>query len=139
MSFADPSCPQLRVIALGALSEAGVSPVDGGTVVVISGPRFSTRAESRWFARNGWAVVNMTQYPEIALARELGMCYVNISVITDYDAGLEGEHGIAPVSMVTALEVFKRKTALVRDAISHAVRAASDGRTCRCAEYAMGA
>jgi len=80
----------------------------------------------------------MTQYPEIALARELGMCYVNISVVTDYDAGLEGEHGIAPVSMVTALEVFKRNTALVRDAISHAVRAAPDGRTCRCAEYANG-
>jgi len=66
----------------------------------------------------------MTQYPEIALARELGMRYVNISVITEYDAGLEGDHGIAP--------------ALVRDAISHAVRAAPDTRTCRCAEYAMG-
>ena len=62
----------------------------GGTVVVIQGPRFSTRAESRWFARRGWDVVNMTQYPEAWLARELELCYANLMLVTDYDAGIDG-------------------------------------------------
>ena len=63
----------------------------GGTVVVIQGPRFSTRAESRFFRKQGWDVINMTQYPEAILARELEMCYVNISLVTDYDSGLQGD------------------------------------------------
>ena len=69
--------------------------MDGGTVVVIQGPRFSTRAESRWFAAAGWDVVNMTQYPECWLARELGLCYANVSLVTDYDVGLEGMPDVA--------------------------------------------
>jgi len=56
--------------------------------VVVQGPRFSTRAESQWFTRMGWHVVGMTQYPEVILARELEMCYLNISMVTDYDAGV---------------------------------------------------
>ena len=67
--------------------------------MVIQGPRFSTRAESRWFRSAGWDVVNMTQYPEAYLARELGMCYCGLALVTDYDTGLEGVEGIAPVTM----------------------------------------
>ena len=63
---------------------------EGGTVVVIQGPRFSTRAESRWFAQAGWDVVNMTQYPEAWLARELELCYADVCLVTDYDVGIEG-------------------------------------------------
>ena len=55
--------------------------------MVIQGPRFSTRSESKWFASQGWEVINMTQYPEAYLARELEICYVNISLITDHDVG----------------------------------------------------
>ena len=64
---------------------------DGGTVVVIEGPRFSTRAESAWFRAMGWDLVNMTAYPEGWLARELGLCYANLSLVTDYDVGVAGD------------------------------------------------
>ena len=68
--------------------------VDGGTMVVIQGPRFSTRAESRWFASQGFTLVNMTGYPEAVLARELEMCYAAIALVTDLDAGIETGSGV---------------------------------------------
>ena len=77
-----------------------------GTCVVIEGPRFSTKAESSWFTRMGWHTVNMTQYPEVALAREQAMCYCNISVITDYDAGLVAEGAVEPVSNEAVIKTF---------------------------------
>ena len=83
LSFADPYCSDLRALAVDTLRDVGATAHDGGTVVVIQGPRFSTRAESKFFASQGWGVINMTQEPEVALTRELGMCYVNIAVITE--------------------------------------------------------
>jgi 5'-methylthioadenosine phosphorylase len=100
VSAADPYCPDLGRILVEAGDERVVA---GGTVVVIQGPRFSTRAESRWFAEAGFDVVNMTQYPEAWLARELGLCYANVSLVTDYDVGLEGTE---PVSADQAFRVF---------------------------------
>lgn len=98
VSSAEPYCENLRKIAIKSCEKfhpSGDREKDGkikchkkGTVVVIEGPRFSTIAESKWFQSEGWDVINMTQYPENILARELEMCYVNISLITDYDAGL---------------------------------------------------
>jgi 5'-methylthioadenosine phosphorylase len=77
-----------------------------GTIVVIQGPRFSTRAESKWFSQMGWEVINMTQYPECYLAKELDISYVNISLITDYDVGLEGNDDIKPVTNDEVIRVF---------------------------------
>ena len=75
VSLADPYCPTLRSTLLDA-ARGGPLPVhDGGTVVVIQGPRFATRAESRLYREQGATVINMTQMPEAALARELGLCY----------------------------------------------------------------
>ncbi len=93
VSLAEPYCPQLRRLAVESVDAEGITVHDGGTVVVIQGPRFSTRAESVWYRELGWNVVNMTQYPEAALARELGICYVSIALITDYDVGVEGWSG----------------------------------------------
>jgi len=73
VSLADPYCTELRLALLVAARAEGMTAHDGGTMAVISGPRFSSRAESRWFAANGWDVVGMTQYPEAALAAELGI------------------------------------------------------------------
>jgi 5'-methylthioadenosine phosphorylase len=87
LAAADPFCPALRSIALGALEGVGESVVPTATVVVIQGPRFSTRAESRWFAAAGAHLVNMTLYPEVVLAAELNMGYVNVAFVTDTDAG----------------------------------------------------
>jgi 5'-methylthioadenosine phosphorylase len=106
LSAADPYCEKLRQSAIANAKKLGVSTHDHGTVVVIQGPRFSTRAESREFSKNGWEVINMTQYPEGILARELGICYVNIALITDYDAGLEGNSDIKPVTHEEVLKVF---------------------------------
>ena len=118
MSFADPYCGQLRPIAIDALRKIGVRTHERGTIVVIQGPRFSTRAESAWFAGAGWEVINMTQYPEAYLARELEMCYVNISLITDYDVGLEDQGGIQPVSHEEVMRVFTSNNDRVKQAIS---------------------
>ncbi|OBI47047.1 methylthioadenosine phosphorylase [Mycobacterium kyorinense] len=95
VAFADPYCPALRTAVTGL---PGV--VDGGTMVVIQGPRFSTRAESQWFAAAGFTLINMTGYPEAVLARELEICYASIALVTDLDAGIEVGGG------VTAIDVF---------------------------------
>ncbi len=102
VAFGDPYDHELRRVAVAACRSESVEVHDGGTVVVVQGPRFSTRAESRWFASHGWEVVNMTQHPEAVLCREAGLRYAAIALITDFDAGLEG--GETPA--VTQEEVF---------------------------------
>ncbi len=137
VSAADPYCPRLRRLATATCRELGVKVHETGTVVVINGPRFSTRAESRWFAGQGWQVINMTQYPEVILARELGMCYVNVALITDYDAGVEGAPEVMPVSVDQVERFFASNNERVRDLILRMIprlgAAQSKGRDCRCA------
>jgi 5'-methylthioadenosine phosphorylase len=101
VNFADPYCPTGRATVRTVANAQEIEITDGGTMVVIEGPRFSTRAESRWYASLGGIVVNMTGHPEAVLARELGLCYTAIALVTDLDAGVEGEHG------VTQEEVFR--------------------------------
>jgi 5'-methylthioadenosine phosphorylase len=136
VSFADPYCPTLRPIAIEALKSLGIETHERGTVVVIQGPRFSTRAESKWFQDAGWEVINMTQYPECYLARELEMCYVNISLITDYDVGLEG---MPPVSHAAVLEVFNSNNERVKAAINGIVERISLSADCSCKHALEGA
>ena len=139
VAFADPYCPQLRPIAIDALRSLGITTHERGTIVVIQGPRFSTRSESKWFASAGWEVINMTQYPECYLARELEICYVNISLITDYDVGLEGEPGIEPVSHEEVMKVFASNNERVKQAIFGIVEAIPAERTCTCGSALTGA
>jgi 5'-methylthioadenosine phosphorylase len=121
VSAADPYCPGLRQTLGECARELGIPVVDAGTVVVIAGPRFSTRAESRWFSAAGWDVVNMTQYPEAWLARELELCYANVSLVTDYDVGLEGIPDVPPVSAEAAFEVFAQNLDRLRALLFRAV------------------
>jgi 5'-methylthioadenosine phosphorylase len=113
VSFADPYCPTLRSAVTGL---PGV--VDGGTVVVIEGPRFSTRAESQWFAAAGFTLINMTGYPEAVLARELEICYATIALVTDLDAGIDAGAGVKVVDVIAEfeknIEPFKK---LVQEAV----------------------
>lgn len=88
LSFADPYHEGLRQVAIAGMASTGATVHDGGTLVVIQGPRFSTRAESASYVAAGWRLINMTQMPEAALAAEAGMAFVNISVVTDYDVGI---------------------------------------------------
>jgi 5'-methylthioadenosine phosphorylase len=139
VSTAHPYCPVLRELMVTAARAAGATVHDRGTVVVTQGPRFSTQAESRWFSSMGWDVVNMTQYPEAALARELEMCYVNVSVITDYDAGLEGHPDVKPVSVEEVERTFAAASSRVRDLILGLIPNIPAERMCPCPTTLKGA
>jgi len=127
VSFADPYCPDGRATVLAAAQP--VDPVDGGTMVVVEGPRFSTRAESRWFTSIGGAIVNMTGHPEAVLARELALCYTTIALVTDLDAGVEGDHG---VTQEEVFGVFADNTAKLRNILLSAVTELPRERSCPC-------
>jgi 5'-methylthioadenosine phosphorylase len=102
IAFADPYCPTGRAAARQAAAEADLPLTPDGTLVVINGPRFSTRAESLEYQRSGWSLIGMTAMPEAALARELALCYTGLALVTDHDAGVEAGEG------VTHAEVLER-------------------------------
>ncbi len=129
----------MRKIATNEAREIGIPVVEKGTVVVINGPRFSTRAESKWFSEMGWEVVNMTQYPEVTLARELEMCFVGIALITDYDVGLEGHPEIEPVSLEGAIKIFNQNNEKLRDLLIKMIPNLPTKRDCECASALEGA
>lgn len=133
LSMAEPFCPILRQVAITAAHQLELPVHQQGTVVVIQGPRFSTRSESRWFREQGWEVINMTQYPECALARELELCYVNISVVTDYDVGVEGDSAVAPVTADEVLRRFHENMDNLRALIARMIAAIPASRDCVCA------
>jgi 5'-methylthioadenosine phosphorylase len=137
ISFADPYCPTMRGVAIAAGRELGLSLHERGTVVVVQGPRFSTRAESRSFAEHGWEIINMTQSPEAVLARELEICYANISLVTDYDVGVEGE--IAEVTNDEVVRVFAENNERLRELLFRAIPALPAQRDCPCATALTGA
>jgi 5'-methylthioadenosine phosphorylase len=138
VSFAAPYCPELAEVVLAAGSRAEpVTMHAGGTVVVIQGPRFSTRAESAWYRAAGWQVINMTQYPEAYLARELGLCYSGVALITDYDTGLEGVEGIEPVTMEAVLAVLARNIDRTRDLLMAAIPEIPTEAACQCRQAAV--
>lgn len=139
VSAAEPYCDAMRAVAVKEARGMGITVFEEGTVVIIQGPRFSTKAESRWFAEQGWEVINMTQYPEAYLARELEMCYLNISLITDYDSGLEGHPEVKPVTYDEVIEIFNANNAKVRDLIVKIIPDLPVKRECACATALSGA
>ncbi|GAA4880705.1 S-methyl-5'-thioadenosine phosphorylase [Kitasatospora terrestris] len=135
VSMADPYCPAGRAAALEAAGAAAWEPVDGGTMVVIEGPRFSTRAESRWFTANGWSVVGMTGHPEAVLARELGLCYTSIALVTDLDAGVESGQGVTHAEV---LAEFARNVERLRTVLFKAIGLLPAERACPCGQALDG-
>ena len=136
ISFADPYCPVMRDVAIEKGRQLGIPLHERGTVVVIEGPRFSTRAESTWFKGAGWEVVNMTQYPEAVLARELEICYANISLITDYDVGVED---VPPVTHEEVVRVFAENNERLRGLLFEIIPALPSERGCPCSTALSGA
>jgi 5'-methylthioadenosine phosphorylase len=130
ISFADPYCPTMREVTVAKGHELGISMHERGTVVVIEGPRFSTRAESAWFKSAGWEVINMTQYPEALLARELELCYANISLVTDWDVGV-GD--VQPVTHEEVMQVFAGNLARLRELLNAVIPELPLERSCECA------
>lgn len=131
---AEPYCPRLRQHAIDRCLERGIAVHPAGTMVVIQGPRFSTRAESAWFTKMGWDVVGMTQYPEAILARELGLCYAGIALVTDYDTGLVAESGRTPVSIEEVFRVFQENVEHVKGLIQSMIAGVGSERSCPCEE-----
>jgi 5'-methylthioadenosine phosphorylase len=129
INFADPYCPIGRRIALDAGARHDIDATDGGVMVVIEGPRFSTRAESRWYAAAGGSVINMTGHPEAVLARELALCYTAIALVTDLDAGVEGDAGVTHEEV---FRVFAENTNRLRTVLLDALVALPAERKCAC-------
>ena len=136
LPMAEPYCACLRrELSKVALSEKVVA-CRAGTVVVIQGPRFSTIAESRFFIRNGWDIVNMTQYPECYYAREAGLCYAALAAVTDWDVGVRSNMSIVPSNMDRVLAIFKENVSKTKNMVLKAVdRLASF--ECGCASTAV--
>jgi len=129
VGFADPYCPTGRAVAVAAAREAAWPVTEGGTMVVVEGPRFSTRAESQWYAAQGWSVVNMTGHPEAVLARELALCYTAIALVTDLDAGIQGGEG---VTQAEVFRVFGERTAELRELLQTVITGLPTARSCPC-------
>lgn len=132
VSTAFPYCPQIRSLAIKKMKEAGVRFHENGTVVVVQGPRFSTAAESWWFTKMGWHTVNMTEYPEIVLAREKEMCYTAIAVVTDYDSGLVAGGLVKPVSVKEINKIFKENIDIVKKVMLEMIKDWPKRKTCDC-------
>lgn len=134
-SMAEPYCEDLRKIIIKQCQKLNIYYHPWGTVVVVEGPRFSTRAESRFFTNQGWDIVNMTVYPEVVLARELGMCYANIGLVTDYDVGLVDNKNIKPVTSQEVVRVFNENNQKVKELLFAVIKNLPTTRKCRCDKY----
>jgi 5'-methylthioadenosine phosphorylase len=129
VSMADPYCPRGRAAVLDAGRRDGQQVTDGGTLVVIQGPRFSTRAESRWHAAAGWSLVGMTAMPEAAIARELALCLTNVALVTDLDAGVDTGEG---VTQADVFQEFARNVVRLRSLLETALGLLPEDDDCRC-------
>ena len=129
--FADPYCPRVS----DALVAAAPDVTRGGTMVVIEGPRFSTRAESQWYAAQGGTLINMTGAPEAALARELRICYAALALVTDMDAGAEGGEGVGQEEVFA---LFRQNLDRLTGLLTTAIGALPDPDACTCSTWADG-
>lgn len=138
VSPADPYCLTMRDLAVSTGRKLGITVHDKGTIVVINGPRYSTRAESKEYRQNGWQVIGMTQYPEAYLARELEICYTGIALITDYDCGLEDNPTIDPVSHEQVLKVFNSNIEKLKKLLFAMIANMPLERDCVCKDALQG-
>ena len=129
VQFADPYCPVGRATAIQSAQATGWDPVPKGTLVVIDGPRFSTRAESRWYVAQGWTLVGMTGHPEAVLARELALCYTTVTLVTDTDAGVEEGEGVTHEEV---MRVFAANITRLREVIVKFISDLPSDRACPC-------
>lgn len=134
VSFADPYCAAGRAAAAAALAQTDIPHQLGGTLVVVNGPRFSSRAESLWHQGQGWDIVGMTTMPEAAIARELAMCFTTIAMVTDLDAGVEHGDGVTHDEVLVAFaENMPRFKQLIRNVLGRLPEAEPDDRAgCAC-------
>jgi 5'-methylthioadenosine phosphorylase len=127
ISTADPFCPELREVFIASAQAMGLPTHAKGTYVCIQGPRFSTRAESQLFRGWGADVIGMTLFPEVVLAREVGMCYVSVAMVTDYDVWAD-----KPVTAREVLQTMERNVTNFRKLIMETLPQIPKTRSCPC-------
>jgi 5'-methylthioadenosine phosphorylase len=130
--FADPYCARLST-AVATVGGSGVKR--GGTMVVVQGPRFSTRAESAHYAEQGWSLINMTGHPEAVLAREMRQCYTAVALVTDMDAGVEAGTGVGQEEVFAR---FAQNLERLRGLLADTIGVLPDPDGCACATWADG-
>ena len=135
VAFADPYCADGRAAVLATAGRTGVEVVDGGTLVVVEGPRYSSRAESQWYAAQGWTLIGMTALPEASLARELAVCYTTVALVTDLDAGVDAGTGVTHAEV---LETFATHLPRVRELVLASLAALPAERDCACSHALDG-
>lgn len=133
LAMARPYCEHLRQLVQEAGVRAGITMVPRGIVVVTQGPRFSTIAESHWFAQSGWDIVNMTQYPECYFARELGICYAAVASVTDYDVGVSELYRSSVPNADIALPTFKDNIRKTKALLLSFLDGIASKLSCKCA------
>lgn len=139
VSMAYPYCSHLSDLAYKTGKKQKIKIHSRGTIVVIQGPRFSTAAESLWFTKMGWEVINMTQYPEAALARELEMCYAAIALVTDYDVGISTKEKMKPVIFKELVKVFNKNNEKAQKLLYEMIKKWPKERKCECGKALEGA
>ena len=139
ISCAYPYCPQIGKLAYKQGKKLGLDIYPKGTVVIVQGPRFSTAAESAWFSQMGWDVVNMTQYPEVILAKDLQIGYTAIALVTDYDAGLLYDKLVKPVKTTELVKVFNRSIPKAKKLILSMIKNWPKKMNCECRQSLDGA
>jgi len=130
VSLGDPFCPELSRILLEGARRTGATVHEGGTTVVVEGPAFSTKAESKLYRSWGADLVSMTMLPEAKLAREAGMCYATLACVTDYDVWREAH---AEVTAQMILDNLRLSVQNARKAVALAIETLPSERSCACA------
>lgn len=124
----EPYCPESRQRIFGAGAAAGISLVMGGVYVTTEGPRFETPAEIRAYRMLGGDVVGMTGVPEVVLARELGLCYVSIALVTNFAAGISK----SPLTHQEVLDVMSQHVHRLRAVMLNAIERLGVEYECSC-------
>ncbi len=129
ISVADPFCPELQSSILKVVKEKNLHIHKNCTYVCIEGPRFSTKAESKFYRSTGADIIGMTLVPECQLAREAQMCYASISTVTDYDVWAE-----KPVTAKEVLETLSKNVERTKKVLTDVINQIPKTRSCSCAK-----
>lgn len=135
----NPYCPQIRQLVVSICRKLKIKVHPQGTVVVVNGPRFSTAAESMYYTNLGCEVINMTQYPEVVLAREQEICFLGIALVTDWDIGLAAGGKVKAVEVADVIKVFNNNLAKSRQLIYEIIKQIPATRECPCKNALTGA
>ena len=127
ISVADPFCPELQKVILNVTKIQGIKIHQDCTYVCIEGPRFSTKAESRFFRTTGADIIGMTLVPECQLAREAQICYVSLSTVTDYDVWAE-----KPVTAKEVMETLAKNVEMTKKLLTFVIDQIPEVKSCSC-------